>query len=220
LIELSFQESWMCSNWSGGALFQPRFTNPLRHPALSTRSPRPQDVSAFTHSPTSTEFKSRTQPATSTAVTKKRRLLATVTLPGHSQHSSQPKRAKPEPDNLESDEEWLSVPPGLFPPSSADESEVGTRKQYGQVEVSKRDRRVQQILADQIVHINGQPVRQYRIKWLGYPIGQTSWEIEDDLYMADVMLKDYRSDRAIRKARERTSHERQPVVIDLTQEDD
>lgn len=178
------------------------------------------------------------QPTSSSAVVKKRQPSGSVALP-------QPKRAKPELDNEDDDEEWLTFPPGLFPPGFGDDSdtEVDTQTQSVQVDVpqgfenfpahhhqqvSNRDRRVERILADRVVRISGQPVRQYRIKWLGCPNNQNSWEIEGDLRMADVKLKDYRADRAVRYRRARTSHERtsherqerQTVIIDLTQEDD
>lgn len=237
LTELRFKSS-RCALTGVVARSRPgvQDTNLLHHLASSTQSPQPRVVGTPTRSTTSTESKPRTQPISSSAVVKKRRPSGNVALP-------QPKRAKPEPDDEEDDEEWLTFPPGLFPPGFGDDYdiEVDTQKQSVQVDVphgfedipahhhqqvSNRDRRVERILADRVVRISGQPVRQYRVKWLGCPDNQNSWEIEDDLRMADVKLKNYKADRAVRYRRARTSYERQErqerqtVIIDLTQEDD
>ena len=87
-------------------------------------------------------------------------------------------------------------------------------------QVSNPNRRVEAVLADTFFRLGGRHVRHYRIKWMGCPTSQNTWETEDDLSMADVMLKDYRISTAVRRMRERTNYEMGTGIIDLTQDDD
>lgn len=170
----------------------------------------------------------------------------TSILTEYGQRLPEPKKSKVESDDEIENGEWLTGPPGLFPPESEDEVDDDPQKKWVQItcpivssvfadyqQALNPNRRVEAILADKITRVRGRSVRQYRIKWLGCPTSQNSWENEDDLHMADVVLKDYRVDRAVRKMRERSSYERQTlkkrerssydrqtIIIDLTQDDE